>query len=70
VAIAATTFSATTALAFELAAEFTAEDAIKLAWDGAAVIAAPTMALEIAGAMVSEPRVAATLTPEAAKAAT
>jgi hypothetical protein len=46
--MAATTFSATAGLAFALAAELTAVVAIRLAWAGKVVIAAPTMALEIA----------------------
>jgi len=70
VAIAATTFSATASLALAVAAEFTAVDAIRLAWVGEAVIAAPTIALEMAGAITSDPRVVAIFTPEDVKAAT
>jgi len=69
-ATAVTTFWITKGLALALVAALTAEVAIRLACAGKAVMAAPTMALEIAGAIVSEPRVVATFTPEAVKSPT
>jgi hypothetical protein len=68
-ATAVTTFWTTVGLALALAAALTAAVAIWLACAGKAVMAAPTMAPEIAGAMVSDPRVVATVMLEAVIAA-